>query len=310
MHKFFIRTNEQYIGPFSLEEVMRMNVPPGVMIADGTPDTWKKIQVIEFKEQLKDNLKEKIMINKPFPDRMIGYGFDVAHDHNLNDSEKGYSPHDQEEYCHSDCAYITIPKGKLSLIGNPDEVDKIFNDSDLSNIIDRITASGELQASEHESLEDSNLLMAKREELKKKLLNGTTQTTGILRDPDISEDVDSISIPRSLRDAGPVEADGNSNTLREAKEEEWMANREALKAKLLRGEKISLPQNTPSNGNGSINIPKGGLFSGGPTAEDLERIKATRARHIQHNHKDVPKEDVSIRLPGGIVFRESKQRCK
>lgn len=59
MHKFFIRTNEQYIGPFSLEEVMRMNVPPGVMIADGTPDTWEKIQVIEFKEQLKDNLKEK-----------------------------------------------------------------------------------------------------------------------------------------------------------------------------------------------------------------------------------------------------------
>lgn len=216
-----------------------------------------------------------------------------------------------------DCAYITIPKGKLSLIGNLDEVDRIFNDSDISNIIARITASGELQVSEYKSMEDPNLLIAKREELKKKLLNGTTQTTGILRDSDISEDVDSISIPQSLGGARPVEPDGNSNTLREAKEEEWKAKseklkarREELKAKLLRGEIIPFPKNTSSNGNGSINIPKGGLFSGDPSAEDLERIKATRVRHIQHNHKDVPKEDVSIRLPCRIVLGNQNQRCK
>lgn len=181
-----------------------------------------------------------------------------------------------------DCAYFTIPKGRLSLIGNSDEVDRIFNDSDLSNIIYRVTASGEVQTLGHESLEDPNLLV-KREELKKKLLSEPKQT--ILRDSDISEVVDSISIPRTLKGAGPFEEDGSFNTLKEVKKEEMKSKREALKAKLLRGEKISLLQNTPSNDNGPINIPKGGLFARDPTAEDLERIKAIRAYHTQHTIK-------------------------
>lgn len=97
MHKFFIRTNEHYIGPFSVKEVMRMNVPSEVMIAKGSPEIWVRAEDIDFRELYKQELIEGIGNHEI----MRGFGFDVANDPNLNDYQKGYLIHALEEYCSS-----------------------------------------------------------------------------------------------------------------------------------------------------------------------------------------------------------------
>lgn len=72
MHKFFIRTNEHYIGPFSLREVMGMNVPPDVMIADGTPEVWREAKDIDFTQLYTQELLTIDIKNGAI---MRGYGY-------------------------------------------------------------------------------------------------------------------------------------------------------------------------------------------------------------------------------------------
>lgn len=162
MHKFFIRTNEQYIGPFSLKEVMEMNVPPDVMIADGTPEAWKKAQDIDF-TKLRDEELLTIDIDKGA--RMCGYGYDVANDPNLDDFQKGYLIHALEEYCNSNYRRAFRESEKKLLI-------KLENSYHIGGIVERIKSEMNndevIENPKPRRLGDEELAK-KREALKKKL---------------------------------------------------------------------------------------------------------------------------------------------
>lgn len=178
MHKFFIRTNEHYIGPFSLKEVMGMDLPPEVMIADGTPEVWREAKDIDFTQLYTEELLT-IDINKGA--RMRGYGYDVANDPNLDDFQKGYLIHALEEYCNSNYRRPFSESEKKLLIklsgsyhigGLVADVKSEMKTNKGVNISEDKANNGSTIPQNHSEEE----LAKKREALKKKLLEGGTIT--------------------------------------------------------------------------------------------------------------------------------------
>ena len=129
---YFIKQNEKILGPFSAKEMLEIAPPFDTMVASNVTDLWdvapkfdftklseqEDVQIISSFEDPKEHrrsvLKAKLMMRID-PSQLVaeaseyfrkmnlmrGWGFDIMHDSNLTDFEKGYLIHALEDYCES-----------------------------------------------------------------------------------------------------------------------------------------------------------------------------------------------------------------
>ena len=129
---YFIKKNEIILGPFSAKEMLEIAPPFDTMVSYNVTDLWDVAQKFDFtklseqedvqvissfvdpQEHRRSVLKAKLMVRIDSSqllaeaseyfrkmNLMRGWGFDIMHDSNLTDFQKGYLIHALEDYCES-----------------------------------------------------------------------------------------------------------------------------------------------------------------------------------------------------------------